>query len=103
MNTRIEQMAYSEAYDIGLGDAFAHRLPRHRAPRSASASAGRFGYSDGFSDGLQRRKGLDSRVTRSALERRAVIAAIRQRMADTGIHPVGRIKRAIDEIEEETA
>lgn len=48
-------MTYSEGYDLGLSDAAEpFRLPRTTMPRTINASAGRFGYCDGFADGRQR-------------------------------------------------
>ena len=50
----VKDLTYAEAYDLG-GRDFQEGKPRLTTrPRNPTASAGRFGYSDGYNDAQER-------------------------------------------------
>ena len=53
----LTDLTYTEGFDLGLRDATEGKPRRVTAPRTANGSAGRFGYSDGYTDGSQRAAG----------------------------------------------
>lgn len=61
---------YGEGYDDGLRDATTGAPAAYAKPRSSNASAYRFGYADGYNDGVVRK--INERYE-AAKERRVTI------------------------------